>query len=228
MVDGLRNQENDFLRQYDDLLSQATNKHEWNNSLTAANRMKKYLTQNQIPYLTKEKCLAAISKIESTIHTTQSFEAFEDLFPQMIAVLSDRIKNNESFVVHVLNTEKPLKESSIASMLNVCWDLPAIILNVSGNQIVAGRASIPVKFAADTFNANHWLKECVKIFNLNCEPAIEKQTVFTSKIKNVPSKEISGADLEAAVLNAKTAAMKMFSERVAAAEKTNEMKFRKV
>lgn len=214
LVDELRRQEKSFLVEFDRFMARTANKNEWNVLPMEANRLKLFLYNNQIPYLTKEKCLADIVKAEKIIRATQKSDIHGDLVAQMLNVLDGRTMNNESFIVHVLDTEQPLEESSVAGAMRVCEDLPALILNVSDGQIVAGRANIPLKFANKEFNTKHWLDECVGALGLKSEPAVKKELYFSSRLTKKPRHKIDGANLDMAVARAKAVAKETFSERV--------------
>lgn len=218
LVDDLQLHEKEFLSEFDEFMARAENKDKWHSIVMEANRLKQFLYMNRIPYLTKEKRLADIVKTEKTIRAMQKAEIHEGLLGQMLAALNDRVARKESFVVHVLDTAQPLEESSIASALRVCHDLPALLLNITDGKIVAGRAIIPIKFADKSFNAHHWMAECIGSLGLKCETAVKKEHFFTSRIINAPSQSVDDAQLNEAKMRAKAAASKMFVEQVVADE----------
>lgn len=216
LVDNLQRDEKQFLSEFDNFMAGAENGDAWHSVATEANRLKLFLYKNQIPYLTKEKRLAEIVKTEKTIRAAQKAAIHDGLFGQIITALDDRVASRGSFIVHVFDTAQPLEESSIASILRVCQDLPALILNVADGKIVAGRASIPRKFADESFNAHHWMAECIGSLDLKCEAAVKKEHLFTSRIINQSSQSVSSAELDEATMKAKAIASKMFDEQVVA------------
>lgn len=217
LVEEAKQREKDFLEKFQlfkDKICNVSCIDEWKAIEIEADKFEKYLTQNQIPYLTKAKCLTEMENIEKTITVTQRAQLRERVVLEMTNVLTKRIENNQSFIVHVIDTPYALEENLIAEAIRIGHDLPVIILNTSNNKIMNGRACIPSKYISAKFNANHWLQEFVHTFKMKCDSVKKKKLFTTCKLIEIPDKIISSNDLDQSLNKTKEMAGKMFNKIV--------------
>lgn len=182
-----------------------------------ASRMKREIFEALIPHITKVRITSEIENVIKHIRLTKRAQIKQSIITEMIDVISKRDKNNESFVVHVFKTKYPLDGTVFAEAEQMCQDLPVILLNVSDNKIIQGRASIPLKFTNEnTFNANHWMRDLVDSFRIKCSAAKSKLNFTQSKLKDIPNAVIDPIRLENAIHKTKELAAKMFDRPVLA------------
>lgn len=189
----------------------------WESIEGDANRMKREIYEALIPHVTKVKISSEMENVIRHIRLTKRAQFRQSITSEMIDVISKRDQNNESFVVHVLNTKYPLDGGDFAEAEQMCQDLPVILLNVSDNKIVQGRASIPLKYTNEkTFNANHWIRDLVDSFKIKCSAAKSKLNLTQSKLKDIPNEAMDPIRLEKAIHKTKALAAKMFDQPVLA------------
>lgn len=179
-----------------------------------AAELSKELIENQMPYVMKAKVLSEMEEIKKSIHLAQRAHLRKTILSEMIEVLSKRTENNESFIIHVLNTSEALEESLMADAERVCHDLPVIIINVANNKIVHGRASIPLKYTTNKFNAKHWIQELGQLLNIACQANKKKKQFALCSFIDVPDKEFTPSELKKAVEKATIAAREAFTKLV--------------
>lgn len=178
-------------------------------------RCKREIFEAIIPHITKVRLSSEIENVIKHIRLTKRAQIKQSMITEMIDVISKRDQNNESFIVHVLKTEYPLDGVIFAEAEQMCQDLPVILLNISDNKIVQGRASIPLKFTnVDTFNANHWIRNLVDSFKIKCSGAKNKLNLTQSKLKDIPNEAIDPIRLDKAIHKTKALAAKMFDQPV--------------
>lgn len=188
---------------------------EWESLDSEANQMKRRLTDIQIPHITKVRVSVEMEDLEKQIRRTKRIRIKELVVAEMMEALGRRTANKDSFIVHVLETRHPLEECLVDAE-QMCHDLPVIILNVSDNKIMQGRASIPLKYTNNKFNANHWISTLADTFNIKCSAAKNKSHFTQSKLKGKSNQKIKPEQLESAVQKTKAIAAKMFDEPVSA------------
>lgn len=189
---------------------------EWKLIESEAVELSKELIENQMPYITKAKALAEMEEIKKNIHLAQRALLRKSILSEMTEVLVKRGLNNESFVIHVLNTEEGLEESLISDAERVCHDLPVIILNVSNNKIIHGRASIPIKYTTNKFNAKHWIQELADTLKIKCQSNKKKKQFSICNFLEIPDKQFTSSELDSALEKAKAIAQKIFNTTVSA------------
>lgn len=167
-----------------------------------------------VPYTTKAHIDAEMDDLRKHIHLMQRAQLRAAIISEMIGILMERVKNNASFIIHVLYTSEALEESLIADAEKVCHDLPVIILNVSNNKIVHGCASVPIKYATNQFNAKHWMEHFGKFLNIKCQSNKKKRQFARSTFLDIPDKLFTRDQLEHALHNAKIAAQNAFNKIV--------------
>lgn len=219
MVTVAKENEQNFIKKFETFKSQINHdnsQNEWKSLEANANELLKELEKTQMPHIAKANIWAEMEEIKKNIHLAQRAQLRESVISEMISILSKRIENNDAFVIHVLNTSEALEDSLITDAEQVCHDLPVIILNVSDNRIVHGRASVPTKYTTNKFNAKHWMEELGKSLNIKCQPNKKKKHFALCTFLDIPDKQFSSSELEAALKNAKEAAQNTFTKMVMA------------
>lgn len=184
-----------------------------------ASRIKSEIIEALIPHITKVRISSEIENVIKHIRLTKRAQIKQSIITEMIDVISKRDQNNESFLVHVLKSKYPLDDVVFAEAEQMCQDLPVILLNVSDNKIIQGRASIPLKFTNEKiFNANHWIRDLVDSFKIKCSAAKSKLNLTQSKLEDIPNEAIDHIRLEKALHKTKALAAKMFDQPVLADE----------
>lgn len=191
---------------------------EWKSLEANALELLYEIEKTQMPFTTKATILSEMEELKKTIHLSQRANVRESIITEMTSILKNRIENNDAFVIHVLNTVEGLEDSLISDAEQVCHDLPVILLNVSDNKIVHGRASIPIKYTTNRFNAKHWMEELGKLLNIGCQSNKKKKQLAVCTFSDIPDKQISMSDLKMALEKAKMAARNAFNKLVAADE----------
>lgn len=174
------------------------------------------LEKTQMPFTTKATILSEMEDLKKTIHLSQRANVRESIIKEMTSILKSRIENNDAFVIHVLNTDEGLEDSLISDAEQVCHDLPVILLNVSDNKIIHGRASVPIKYTTNRFNAKHWMEELGKSLNIGCQSNKKKKQLAVCTFSEIPDKRYSISDLRVALEKAKVAAQNAFNKLIAA------------
>lgn len=189
---------------------------EWKMLETQAIELSKELMEIQMPYVTKAKLNAEIEEIKKNIHLAQRALLRKTILTEMIDVLNERNENDDAFIIHVLNSTEPLEESLLMDAERVCHDLPVIILNVSNNKIIHARASIPIKYTTNQFNAKHWMEKLGKALRIKCQSNKKKKQFSVCGFLEIPDKCFSSTELQEAIDLAKTVAQEAFDKLVAA------------
>lgn len=211
--------ERNFLEKFEPFkikVSKENSTNEWKLIETEVFELSKELIENQMPYTTKTKALTEIEDIKKNIHLAQRAHLRQSILSEMIDILAKRDLNNESFIIHVLNTQEGLESSLISDAERVCHDLPVIILNVSNNKIIHGRASIPIKYTTNKFNAKHWIQELADSLKIKCQSNKKKKQLAICSFLEIPDKEFSSSELKIALDKAKEIAQKAFDTVVTA------------
>lgn len=78
---------------------------------------------------------------------------------EMDNILTNRAKYNEPIVVHTINSVNPLEIILIRNAIAMAEQFPTVLFNVSNERLVSARASLPMKYSSERFNAEIWLKE---------------------------------------------------------------------
>lgn len=189
---------------------------DWKSLEIDAIKIAKDLEKIDMPYTTKNRIATDLDTIKKSIHLGQRAKLRTNVITEMMGALTKRTENNESFVIHVLNTAEDLDETLMTDAEQVCHDLPVIVLNVSNNKIVHGRASIPMKYTTNKFNAKHWMEKLGKEMNIECEANRKKRKLAICGFTNIPDKQFTTSELQTAVENAKIAAKLAFDKIVEA------------
>lgn len=211
--------EKNFLKKFEPFKARANKENsleQWKSIEIEAIELTKELIEHQMPYTTKASALIEMGDIKKSIHLAQRALLRKNILSEMVDVLEKRDLNNESFVVHVLNTEEALEESLIADAERVCHDLPVMILNVSNNKIIHGRACIPIKYTTNKFNAKHWIEEMANLLKIKCQSNKKKKQFAICSFHEIPEKEFSSNELSTALAKAKSTAQMAFNAIVSA------------
>ncbi|XP_055315082.1 alanine--tRNA ligase, mitochondrial [Sitodiplosis mosellana] len=214
----MKNEQN-FLQKFEPFKAQVSKENssdQWKLIETEAVELSKELIEHQMPYTTKAKALAEMEEIKKSIHLAQRALLRKSILSEMVDVLAKRDINNESFIIHVLNTQEGLEDALIADAERVCQDLPVIILNVSNNKIIHGRACIPIKYTTNKFNAKHWIEVMADSLKIKCKSSKKKKQFAICSFHEIPEKEFSQNELNTALVKAKARAQKAFDAVVSA------------
>lgn len=187
---------------------------DWEEIESESSQIKRQLSDGQIPYITSAKALSELESLDKHIRTTKRAQIRDALVSEIIDVLETR----SHFLVHVLNTKSPLDDMLLAEAEQMCIDLPVILLNVSDNRIVNGRASIPLKYTDGKFNANRWLQELVRTFNMKCSSEKIKNQCTRSALSLPSNQVIDPLQLEDAIQRTKNLAARVFNKAISADE----------
>lgn len=212
-----REKERDFIQKFDAFKNQLkpdNSEHEWKSHEANAIELLKELERTQMPHITKANILTEIDEIKKNIHSAQRAKLREMIVSEMIDILSKRIDDNKAFVIHVLSTAEGLEDSLITDAEQVCQDLPVIILNVTNGKIVHARASVPIKYTTNKFNAKHWMEVLGNALNIKCQANKKKKQFAVCTFSDIPDNRFSASDLEAAIESASIAAEEAFTEIV--------------
>lgn len=218
--------EEDFLEKFQlfkSKIDQTQSADEWKMIEKEANDLSKELSTFQMPYVTKANAMNQMEEFKKKIRVAQKNQLRTNILSEMTDVLTKRAENNESFIVHVLNTSEALEESLMSDAERVCHDLPVIILNVSDNKIFHGRASIPIKYTTNKFNAKHWIEEIGQLLNITSQSNKKRKQFAISKFIDIPNKEFSPKELKHALDKAKAVAQQAFDEVVSSDEQNRNL-----
>lgn len=223
LVETAKRNETQFLENFDVFKRRTKNKNidenEWKAIQAEINKFKTELVKNQLlPYLTRSKVWTELEEIEKVVRIELRAIVRKGIVEEMQDVLAMRVKNNEAFIVHVLNTPNALDKQLMLEAEQICHDLPVILLNVSNNQIIDGRACIPLKYTNNKFNAKHWFQQLLSSFKVNCGPAKKKGHFSISILPEACQSAIETNDLKTAVQRSKDLAREKFAEIVSADE----------
>lgn len=211
--------EQNFLSKYEPFKSKICEYHsieEWKIIDAEAVELANELIENQMPYITKATISLELDKIQKDIHHAQRAQIREDILSEMVNVLNRRDQRAEAFIIHVLNTKEPLEETLMADAERVCHDLPVIILNVSNDKIIHGRACIPIKYTTNKFNAKYWIQELANVLNIKCQANKKKKQFAICSFSEIPNREFSSTQLKTALEKATIVAQEAFTDLVLA------------
>lgn len=187
---------------------------DWEAIESEASQIKRQLSDGQIPYITSAKLLSEMETLDKHIRTTKRAQIRDAVVSEIIDVLATR----SQFLIHVLNTKSPLDDMLLAEAEQMCMDLPVILLNVSDNRIVNGRASIPLKYTDGKFNANRWLQELVRTFNIKCSSGKIKNLCTHSALSQTSNHFIDPLQLKEAIQRTKNLAVRVFGKAISTDE----------
>lgn len=216
-----RNNGENFLKKFHQFNCKIDQEHSadvWKTIEKEAVELSKELIENQMPYVIKAKAQSQMDDIKKTINLAQRAQLRKTILAEMVDILTKRIANNDSFIIHVLYTSEAVEEAVISDAESVCHDLPVIILNVVNNKIVHGRASIPIKYATNKFNAKHWIQELGQLLNIASQPNKKKKQFASCSFTDIPDKEFSASELKNAIEKTKEVARRAFSKLVSSDE----------
>ncbi|KAG4069870.1 hypothetical protein HA402_009577 [Bradysia odoriphaga] len=219
LVEPLKLKEIEFLRDYEKLKEKiCSDPNDRNVELEAMesqlNQLKRQLLDGQLPYITSARVLSEMEKFDKQIRVEHRSLIRQSMVAEIVDVLASR----KQCVVHVLETKLPLEEALLAEALSMCNDLPVILLNVSDNRIVGGRASIPLNYVVKQFDAKDWLTEMLRPFKMKCTKAKHKNSSSQSSLKEISDKSVEPAQLKEATERTKALGVKMFSRNITADE----------
>lgn len=222
LVEPMKIREKNFLDSFEifkrRISSDITNVDEWEAIELEANQIKQQLSESQLPYIATARTLTELEAIDKHIRTMKREMTRQLIESEMIDVLAKRRDYNESFIVHVLESSRPLENMLLVEAEHMCHDLPVILINFSDNRIVQGRASVPLKYADKKFDANRWMRELVDSFKIKCSKAKIKNNFSLSTLDEIPKQSIDPVQLEKALQRTKAIAANVFDKRVAADE----------
>lgn len=222
LVESMKSKANEFLENYETfeerIRSDIMNIGEWEAIESEAIQIKRQLSESQLPYILTARISSEMEAIDKIIRTTKRALIREQIESEMIGVLDRRQRNNDSFIVHVLRTKHPLEEMLLVEAEHMCHDLPVILLNMSNNRIVQGRACIPLKFTDKKFDANRWMRELTDSLKIKCSKAKNKNQLSLSTLTEIPDQSIHPMQLEEALQRTEALADKMFQKVVLADE----------
>lgn len=220
LVHAAKEKEKEFLHKFELFKGRVKNENnteeEWRLIQVEVGEIKKELAKNQLPYLTKSKILSELEEIEKSIRLAQRMLLRRSILCEMQEVLALRIKNNDSFIVHVLNTPNALDNALMLEAERMCHDLPVILLNVANNKLIQGRASIPLKYTNEKFNAKHWFQELLSTFKVICSSAKKRTHFTTSVLPESSDLSVDPHKLEDAIQQSRDLARQKFSASVSA------------
>lgn len=177
-----------------------------------ASQIKRQLSDGPLPYITSARILTEMKIFDKQIRTAKRAQIRQSMVSELVDLLATRTQ----FLVHALETKAPLDSLLFVEAEQMCNDLPVILLNVSNNRIVQGRASIPLKYTDGKFNAKHWLDELARSLNIKCSAAKNNNLFTQSTLNKIPDQCIEPLQLEEAVERTKDLAAKMFGQPVSA------------
>lgn len=186
----------------------------WEAIESESSQIKQQLFDGQIPYIASARISSEMETLDKHIRTTKRAQIKESIVSEIVDALATRTQ----FLVHVLKTNSPLDDMLLVEAEQMCNDLPVILLNISQDRIVNGRASIPLKYTNGKFNASRWLQELVSPFNIECSGAKVKNLSSQSTLKEIPNQFIDPLQLEEALQRTKDLAVKMFSKTISTDE----------
>lgn len=188
---------------------------EWEALELEANEIKRKLFDGQLSYIMSARIIPEMDAFEKTIRTGKRAQIRQS----MITDILDALATRKYFLVHVLETKNPLDDMLLAEAEQMCNDLPVILLNISNNRIVNGRASIPLKYTDRKFDAKVWLNELVGSLKIKCSSK-HKNGSSRSTLTEIPNHFIEPQQFDDAMQRTNALAMHMFSRAVSADEKT--------
>lgn len=222
LVESLKSKEKIFQQNYEAFKKQVrcddNGVNEWTALESEASQMKRELSEGHMSYTTSARVLLEMETLDKHIRKTKKAQIKQSIVSEMIEVIATRTQNNDCFIVHVLETQSPLDDVMLVEAEQMCNDLPVILLNVSNNRIVQGRASIPLKYTDGKFDAKHWLQELVSSFNIKCSAAKNKNRFTQSTLNEIPNRFVEPLQLEESLERTKALSTKKFNKRVAADE----------
>ncbi|XP_031619988.1 alanine--tRNA ligase, mitochondrial isoform X2 [Contarinia nasturtii] len=181
-----------------------------------AKELSKELTEQPMPYVIKTKAMTEMKKFVKNIAQSQKDQWRKIITTEMVDILNKRDQNKDTFIIHVLNTKDGLDDSLFDDAEQVCHDFPLILLNVSNNKIIHGRACIPTKYTTNKFNVQHWMQEIGRTLNIECQTNKKKKPLEKCCFVNVPDKEFSPNILSKALEKATIRAEQAFNTVVSA------------
>ncbi|KAJ6633275.1 Alanine--tRNA ligase, mitochondrial [Pseudolycoriella hygida] len=188
---------------------------------TEASQIKRQLADSPIPYITSSTITSEMETLDKHILAAKRKLIRQALISEMLSVLTARKQKDDPFVIHVIRTKAPLEKMILAEAEQMCNDLPVILINVSNNQIIQGRASIPLKYTDKKFDAKDWLNEVVRPFHIKCSKSKTKANFNQSSFEEFPDQStalVDPSDLEKILRRAEDIAYKMFAKKYSADE----------
>lgn len=219
LVRQLRENEQHFLNKFECFkhkLNDDNSLDEWQCIESEAKELSKELADIQMPYITKSKITAEMEKIKKNIVILQKDQWRKIITNELTEVLIKRDQNKETCIIHALNTQDGLDGSLLDDAEQVCHDLPVMLLNISKNKIIHGRACIPTKYVTKTFNAQHWMKDLGNTLNIKCQPIKKKNQFQKCSFADIPDVEFSPVVLSEAMEKAKVRGEHAFNSVVLA------------
>lgn len=188
---------------------------EWKKLDAESIQLTKELNEKSLPYAVRSKAMAEMEPIKKHIKKQQNAHKQQIIITEMLGVLFKRDANNDAFVIHVLNTPEPLDHSLFSIAEEMCNDLPMIIVNISNNKIVNGKASVPIKYSSKKFDVKQWMNQLTASLNIKCKIKKKKQFEIGS-FADIPRREYSASELQMATDKARLAAKQAFTNIVSA------------
>lgn len=224
LVDAFKRREKEFLQQYaafKEKLSANDDDNrsikEWDTLDTEANALKRQILSGLLPYITSGRILSEMETLEKTIRTGKR----ATIRQQMVSEIEDALTRRNKFLIHVLETKEPLEPMLLAEAEQMCYDLPVILLNVSDNRIVNGRASVPLKYLErqdKKFDAKNWLRELVRPYKIKCSSK-HKNGSSQSTLNEIRDHSLEPERFEKLLQQAAASAERAFGKSILADEK---------